>query len=607
MSYMDNPQLSAHQAAPGAALTLGQLAQLGQDGRAYPVVSTDFVGLPVTASLENYTSAPLQPIFTKVDIVRQVVTSNFNSELSVVDSSGNFYIATTDNTSSSTGFGISKFNATFDLVGYIQINSGHTSVALGQLELLRDGNIAATWNSGSGVFYAVISQSLRVIKAATQISGVTGAQNYACKALSTGGFAVVCAAGSSTTGKLVTLDASGNIVTTSTTFTITASNYFAFDEKSDGTLLVAYRNTTLQVATYAATPTTPTIGPTSTGLTPNSQFCVKALASGFFGVATPISGNAVSVAVYSNAHAQQGSTYTSPVTSGSMLNFFDTDGTNFWLAASVTTPARPAFYAKITTAGASTEYDVASAVASTAFTMVSSGWDGLGNIVSVLSHASGFAYTVFCMASGQLTFGPPQSIAPYNLGITVTDTLPCGISMLGDGVWHISTNKTGGVNASQYIFKTTGGTIAGTVTETVAATATSVMLDASPGSRTITRLKGRSSASLASPYCGQVTINGETALFRPAPQAPGFGGLIAAFTNATVAFTAPCLCRVLLTCGTGSAGGNVSVNAVVVYALLTSGNSAYTHEMVLAEGQSIIVTAASSGACVLSFAEELGK
>lgn len=344
---------------------------------------------------------------------------------------------------------------------------------------LSNGNLCVTFYESGGPRFAIYDPVTMLQVVAPTVMNIAGSPNCGSCALSGGGFAAVYNK-STTASELVIYNNAGVL---QATVAIPSSDSSAnaapsVTELSNGNLLVVYFNSSFYYAIYSAAGAV-IVSATSTGITQATSAAARVSAmAGYFAFAMLSASTTLSMAVFSNAGVQQGSTQTSSVwgtapasnnSAGGIVN----DGVNFWVVT--LTSAASILFSKLSIAGVLTSYSaVATGLGAWALNVYYDSYDNL-----IITFGTNFSGTN-ALAFSPVTLSAVASSAP---GTGYTNAVP-----LGDGAAFIA--QVGSGSAFVYaIQKMINSAILGPAQASCAAVAP-CSIDISNGYKQIVGLKG---------------------------------------------------------------------------------------------------------------------
>ena len=236
------------------------------------------------------------------------------------DRSGAIYIT---GTNSSGNLVIYKYDANGVPLMSAILDATATSVNAPYLFQLQSGGFACVYARATGLLYFVIfdaglSLIAGPVSVATERATANVVYHTACS-LSGGGFAIVYQTSAGTAINLATFSNVGAAVLAATGIQVLAGSaaqvFLRVGQLSSGNLVVAFHGTMTAGGIAGTSFVIVTVGggavagPTSLDSTSNLGLVELSIMSGFFALATPNNTNLVA-AVFNNAGAQQGSTYT---------------------------------------------------------------------------------------------------------------------------------------------------------------------------------------------------------------------------------------------------------------------------------------------------------
>lgn len=361
-------QNNTFQLTAGAAINGRDAIEIGPEGKAYPVVTTDYAAVSNCTYGTAQTSAATGRIVAQTLVTNQAANaSDYGRMLNMLigDDGSIFILGSLD---SNTGVALFKYSAAGVLRGRVTVDATANHYDGIALVKLSNGNLALTWWYGNA--YAVYTQGLAEVKAAT--TGITPAPHsssqYAVTALTGGGWAMVWQSGADfSLVNFATWDNSGNAVVAPMTlhdFTTGGSENvgFSMEELSSGNLAIA-------ISTYYTAPAGE-VGLLHGVYTPagvavlsftqiigvrNNYRPYLSVVDGYYAIMRYDSTSVLAFAVFNNAGTQQGSTVTKGTSSPNNVTTFTNDGTSFYGIWNKSSDSTVKYISKITTAGVVTD------------------------------------------------------------------------------------------------------------------------------------------------------------------------------------------------------------------------------------------------------------
>lgn len=205
------------QLTAGAAINGRDAIEIGPEGKAYPVVTTDYAAVANVSYGTAQTSTATGRIFAQTQVFTDVTQSNSADEQRIVQGENGDIFATRPY-STTNGLVLARYSAGGALLGSVTVKT--TGAALNPSVLkLSNGNIAVVWYvSADATRYAVYTSALGLVKADTAITGGAGGSTgfHGATALSAGGFAVIFQPSSSLETHLAVYDNTGTAVVSPT-------------------------------------------------------------------------------------------------------------------------------------------------------------------------------------------------------------------------------------------------------------------------------------------------------------------------------------------------------------------------------------------------------
>lgn len=348
----------------GVAATIKALMCLGPDGLAYPVETIDYAAKP------NIGDACI----TTATVVAGTPSYYGRTTNVAQGANGDIFVGTA-NASGGFGFTVYRYAANGALVNSLNIGVFGALCYDPHMVKLANGNIAATWSTGTDLYYCVLSPTLAVVQGATLVAGIMSNQQHDMIALSGGGFMVSYTDKNTTTlTRAAVYSNTGAVVTAvSTIFTWTggaggSGAYVRLAELSNGNVVAALQGsyttgTYLGLMVGVLTP----LAAVSVAFT-NVDTGLQTLPpevnafGGFFCIARYDAGSqTLKTRVFNNALVQQGATYAPTVSTNSgssNTHRIINDGTSFWQVWCPSASSVPFSLVKITTAGVTTVYNI---------------------------------------------------------------------------------------------------------------------------------------------------------------------------------------------------------------------------------------------------------
>jgi hypothetical protein len=321
--------------AGAGAIAVSDLVEIGGPGnQAWSVATADYAANAGSGTLLAQTS-----------VVAAALPAGGTRQPVARDRLGNIYIA---GTNSSGNLVATKYSPLGTVLASATLDATATSVNTPYLFQLQNGTFAVVYARAAGALYfTIFDAALTVIAGPSSVATERSATNvvyHAACALSGGGFALAFQTSAGTAINLATFSNAGSSVLAATNIQTLAGSaaqqFLRLAQLSSGNLVCAYRGTMTAGGTAGTSFTIVTTsggavaGPINLDSTSTLGFLEISILPGFFALAEANGTNLVA-GVFSNAGAQQGSTYTVGNTLASTTypqTKLTNDGSSFWLA-----------------------------------------------------------------------------------------------------------------------------------------------------------------------------------------------------------------------------------------------------------------------------------
>lgn len=426
------------QLSAGAAIAEDDAIEIGPEGKAYPVVTTDYAAVTNC----NYGTAQTSTATGRIFAQTQVHNADAHQDIRLAvaqGDDGSIFCASAY--SGSQGLKLTKYSAAGGLLGTITLSSAGTNFTAQQVSVLSNGNILVGAMKGSGdVQFAILSPGLETVASLTTVSAAYSPSGIpAFLALSGGGFAVIYqpSTGGGLDTEIATYSDTGAVVQAATVIWTRSSGsvgypMYAAAQLSNGNIAIAagmigvgsgsYTGQFHGVVTTAGASVLAfaQIDSTVTSISYSPQVAVLAgYYAVFFG-----NGTDIKAYVYNNSGTLQGAQFSATSSQGSYPYgklVADVGNTCFWAIYAVTTGTKE-MCAKIPVTGTGyTSIDVTMAT-----TQYNHGIDAFcenGLIIALSNMGSAVAPVLFAIntASGSLvnSAGTTVGTAPTSGGLFI--------------------------------------------------------------------------------------------------------------------------------------------------------------------------------------------
>jgi len=607
-----------------AAIAQQALVQAGGPGNeAWPVMTSDFA-----AQAAPFTVAPANVIAEAVN--------NYMSWPQAQDALGNTYVLTPN--ASSQGVVATKYSPTGAQLAQQTIDA--TTAAMSSLRLLAlsNGYFAATYvnNATGGVKFSIFDAQLDLVvsPAAVATGALFGSTAYvdSCLLPSGAGFAIVYQNSAKTALMLQTYTNAGAAGLAATSIQAlggtAALAYMRMGVASTtGNLIVAMRTTATPAGTsfVIVNPTTGAnvVANTVMDSTATAGFCFLSIMNGGGFCLVDANGTNLKAAVYSDAGAQQGSTFTGATTLNSstfrQVEISSGDGVNFWLAYILS--AGGLQMVQLGTNGTASGMNPAAIATGTFTTTTAIGMAVANNVAFMLAASSatgGQSYAEIGLADATLGISEAYLIGnPTSIGAAAgtTGAYWPSVRSVGDFTATLLFDHQSTAAIIFSIVKWAASSIQGVACAAVAAGSQgTVNINPGPGSYPTTGQNGTSGLAFdhsqaAIPGNRGTVFAAGAQLSAPATQSaggPSPTGLITT-VGASGSYTYTATANVLLTITAGytgaGTGATLTVNGASFFLSNSSANPQPTYgpiQIALAAGQSISVSTSSTAVAILS-------